>query len=520
MSKLLSTMLVNTKATLYYTSIISYAGGISYYLYNTDYQAIYNDSNIFELVTYGLIATSLPYLLINILGLLLGHPFKKNNLEDMQTIAAKMKNRIFIRIVTRGTNGSLVQQTVNSAYDVLKVLPDNKYHIEVVTDNTNNLKQQPQLSEIVVPKTFKCSTKFKGRALQYALLGNNSKATNNDWIVHLDEESCFDEYTIKNIMLYTMKEEEYKAKNDNDYSRIGQGTITYGQKRVEGIFSQHTINTLADSIRIADDFGRFRFQYSLQTSLFGMKGSYIVIQNSVEKRISFDHGLESSVTEDAFFALYARSKNIKFQFVNGMMYERSPFSMMDFVKQRKRWFIGLWLTCTASKIPLSSRKEMIFGMLMWTLQPISYICILINFFMNFNYEKPDPRALIGFFLNPFLFLYLMGFFLSINFRVYNILEYITLLIFQIVFIPLFSVLEFGGVVYSFLRWDAGFFIVKKETKEIKDKVLESEILEPENDNVVLDIIEEKTNYLIENPELMTEEIVNELKEFQRINQLV
>ena len=38
------------------------------------------------------------------------------------------------------------------------------------------------------------------------------------------------------------------------------------------------------------------------------------------------------------FALVAWSRGYKFNFVEGEMWEKSPFTLGDYIKQRKRWF--------------------------------------------------------------------------------------------------------------------------------------------------------------------------------------
>ena len=94
------------------------------------------------------------------------------------------------------------------------------------------------------------------------------------------------------------------------------------------------LTTLADSVRVGDDFGKFRIQYELHEPLIGMHGSFVVSQNAVERLVTFDHGMEGSITEDAYFALVAQVKGIKFSWIDSFMYEQSPFSCHDFMHQR------------------------------------------------------------------------------------------------------------------------------------------------------------------------------------------
>ena len=91
------------------------------------------------------------------------------------------------------------------------------------------------------------------------------------------------------------------------YGNIGQGVIKYGCHENPPNY----LTTLADSIRVADDFGKFRVQYELHEPLIGMHGSFVVCQTAVEAAIGFDHGISGSITEDAYFALVARAEGVK-----------------------------------------------------------------------------------------------------------------------------------------------------------------------------------------------------------------
>ena len=96
-------------------------------------------------------------------------------------------------------------------------------------------------------------------------------------------------------------------RGEKRYGNIGQGVIKYGCHENPPNY----LTTLADSIRVADDFGKFRVQYELHEPLIGMHGSFVVCQTAVESAIGFDHGISGSITEDAYFALVARAEGVK-----------------------------------------------------------------------------------------------------------------------------------------------------------------------------------------------------------------
>jgi egghead protein (zeste-white 4 protein) len=64
--------------------------------------------------------------------------------------------------------------------------------------------------------------------------------------------------------------------------------------------------------------------------------SCVCVQVGAERQVSFDNGLDGSVAEDCFFAMRAFQKGFSFAFIEGEMWEKSPFSLWDFVQQRKR----------------------------------------------------------------------------------------------------------------------------------------------------------------------------------------
>ena len=63
----------------------------------------------------------------------------------------------------------------------------------------------------------------------------------------------------------------------------------------------------------------------------------VVFQVGAERKISFDNGPDGSVAEDCFFGMKAYAEGYTFNFIEGEMWEKSPFTMWDFLQQRKRW---------------------------------------------------------------------------------------------------------------------------------------------------------------------------------------
>ena len=64
-----------------------------------------------------------------------------------------------------------------------------------------------------------------------------------DWIIHLDEETIMTPDSVKGVFNFAAKGEH----------QIGQGVITYTNLGIE-----NTLLTLADSVRVAIDYGLIR----------------------------------------------------------------------------------------------------------------------------------------------------------------------------------------------------------------------------------------------------------------------
>lgn len=129
-----------------------------------------------------------------------------------------------------------------------------------------NLPKHRRIREIVVPKEYRTKTGalFKSRALQYCLEDSVNVLNNNDWIVHLDEETLLTENSVRGIINFVL---------DGKHP-FGQGLITYANENVV-----NWLTTLADSFRVSDDMGKLRLQFKLfNKPLFSWKGSYVVTQ--------------------------------------------------------------------------------------------------------------------------------------------------------------------------------------------------------------------------------------------------
>jgi egghead protein (zeste-white 4 protein) len=383
--------------------------------------------------------------------------------RERDPITADFSGHFYYRYVTRGTNPAMVTENIAIACSRLAaVLPPNRWTVEVVTDNVINLDVERfgrQAREIVVPAHYQTAkgTKYKARALQYAVNASEAASKPGSWIVHLDEETRFEEQLILEVERFAAREERLVAIGQQRYPCIGQGVILYSM--YDSI--ENLVTTLADCIRVGDDYGRFRFQYALRKALFGMHGSYVVIAQSVEAEVGFDWGLEGSITEDTFFALLCMSRGVGFQWMHSFMYEQSPFSVKDFIKQRQRWFNGLWLCALSPTIPEPDRRWLRIFLWFWTLSWINNL----TFYAHFAYPTNTPLWMgilggVSFGFN--VGVYIVGFLISFKPSRLGWPKYILYFLLTALGIPVFSSIEAAAALYGLFSPSLDFYIVQKE----------------------------------------------------------
>ena len=418
--------------------------------YNESAFEIYGDRMAW--ILYTIVMTpylSLPVAIAGCIGLLLFNPYEY---PPEPTFSLSSAPFICFRVVSRGDYPGLVKNNVEYNMQLVQKLGLENFVLEVVTDRNIYLPDNKWTREIVVPSWYetKNRTMFKARALNYSLESEVNRLSGNDWIVHLDEETILTKASVYGILDFIA----------NDMGDIGQGPISYANATHIPCWS----TTMADCIRLAFDYAIFRFQLSiLKRPVFGFKGSYIVMRHRVEKSIGFDLGPKGSIAEDCFFALKAWSRGYKFEFIQGEMKENSPFSVMDYIRQRRRWFVGQVYTVLSREIALWYKLGIILSITCSILVPISLSNIALN--ILFPVYKPlTMKVLTGFIGGVFTFLYAFGAFKSLSGRgwSYKYLSFICLLTCVIV-APLASLLESFAVYWGMITLNArSFFVVKKD----------------------------------------------------------
>uniref|UniRef100_A0A0N4ZML6 Beta-1,4-mannosyltransferase bre-3 n=1 Tax=Parastrongyloides trichosuri TaxID=131310 RepID=A0A0N4ZML6_PARTI len=418
--------------------------------------------------TYGLVITCLLYLikflsllvlpqvLFNMAGMILYNGFNETVKLHSAPLLAPF---VCFRVVTKGTYPDLVKDNVVKNMKTCIDAGLENFMFEVVTDNEINLPTLPRAREVVVPISYrtKSGAKYKSRALQYCLEEDINILQDENYIVHLDEETLLTENSVRGIVNFMVD-----GKHD-----FGQGVITYASGEIV-----NWITTLCDCFRVADDMGKLRFQLSyLHSPIFGWKGSYVVTKVASEKKVSYDHGIEGSIAEDCFFSMVAIRDGFSFDFIEGDMNEKSPFNFYDLLQQRKRWLQGIYLTVHSPLIPWKTKIFLAMSLYAWITMPITSLNLLLCpmapvptfFFFDFLV------TLIG---SVNLYMYVYGAARSFSHRYrgsyFKIFVY---LISAITVLPLNIIIENMASLMGTLASKDEFYVVKKGVNKLQESLV-------------------------------------------------
>lgn len=389
----------------------------------------------------------LPQCICNLLGLTLFNAFREKVPLKAAPLLAPF---VCFRVVTKGLYPRLVKENLVLNMDSCRKAGMENFMFEVVTDNRLDLTTMSRVRELVVPPSYetKSGARFKARALQYCLEEEVNRLQDTDWIVHLDEETLLTTNSICGILNFC----------EDGTHQFGQGVITYANGEIV-----NWLTTLSDSFRVADDMGKLRLQLKIfHKPLFGWKGSFVVTQMGAERAVSFDHGPEGSIAEDCYFSMVAMKQGFSFDFIEGEMLEKSPFTMWDFLQQRKRWLQGLLLTVHSPKIDAAHKLLLALSVYAWTTMPVTslqlFLCPLFPLpkFLPFD-------ATIAFIGAINLYMYLFGVVKSFSHRYRkNVWRLLLYTVGALIAIPFNIVIENVAVIVGLWGDKKTFFIVQKE----------------------------------------------------------
>ena len=144
-------------------------------------------------------------------------------------------------MVTRGDFPELVRNNVQRNVNICLNAGLENFVVEVVTDKSVNLPtSSSRVREVVIPPDYKTRSGalFKARALQYCLEDDVNVLNDQDWIVHMDEETLLTDGSVNGIVNFVC----------DGQHQFGQGLITYANEEVFSCIQRHVNGTLVVSL--------------------------------------------------------------------------------------------------------------------------------------------------------------------------------------------------------------------------------------------------------------------------------
>jgi len=203
----------------------------------------------------------------------------------------------------------------------------NDYNINVIVDEGSELIEELKLyiqnfnniHLIEVPRTYTSNAVAKGRAIDYFI---KNYVMTDMWYVLIDDDNLICDKTF----LLEIPE----------YEKLGYGACN---GIIKPRLSASKASYVADSLRYFDDLTIFRIGTGLfKIPLNGFHGELLIANGKHLKEIGFDR---YSITEDYSFSCEIAKNNIKTWQSETVISILSPNSIMDFIKQRNRWYRGL-----------------------------------------------------------------------------------------------------------------------------------------------------------------------------------
>lgn len=188
-------------------------------------------------------------------------------------------------------------------------------------------------------------------------------------------------------------------------------------------------------------------------------------QVHAEKQVSFDNGVDGSVAEDCFFAMRAFSQGFTFNFIEGEMYEKSPFTLLDFLQQRKRWLQGILLVVHSKMIPLKHKLLLAVSVYSWVTLPLS----TSNIILAALYPIPCPTILdfvCAFIAGVNIYMYVFGVLKSFSLYRFGLARFVFCAIAAVCIIPVNLVIENLAVIWGLVGKKHKFYVVQKDIRSL------------------------------------------------------
>lgn len=236
--------------------------------------------------------------------------------KDTGQIPVEPHPRIIFSIAARRLTPFL-KDSVDSIINSCSETGFSNYEIKLVVDESGNPIEGAET--VLVPRDFICKSKYKARALHYALrFLPNSKEI---WTLHLDEDAKVTPQCVISIVKYIKNGGNPVANGPSVFLYDGSILTFYAEAQ-----RQWTFYWLMDQVNTG--------------IVHWLNGSNLLIRSDIEQTIGWDY-INCFISEDSRFGYESTKKLGKiFGWHGGLTIETPPASVNAILKQRTRWFYG------------------------------------------------------------------------------------------------------------------------------------------------------------------------------------
>jgi beta-1,4-mannosyltransferase len=225
---------------------------------------------------------------------------------------------------------------------------------------------------VTVPREYRTpnGTRFKARATHYSheLRIREHEDRDDVWVLHMDDDTGVGPDTA--LAMARFIEEQFQA--GRDAKHMAQGILTYPRE-----YAVNRLTWLADSVRPAEDVGRFSAWTGSGTPRAGVHGELLLVRASIEATIGWDFGPRTLVEDAQFALIFSARYEGRSAWFGGRCYGASPASLRDFFRQRERWSWGLAGLVFNRSLQLRSRVLLGYSVLSWVVGPIQNVGVVL-----------------------------------------------------------------------------------------------------------------------------------------------
>ncbi|MBO0845409.1 MAG: glycosyltransferase family 2 protein [Nocardioides sp.] len=322
-------------------------------------------------------------------------------MREERAKAVRLESGLLILCVPTVGREDILPALERSIESYLAILPAHvaRFRIDVVIDEGSPAVEaiqwfadrSPDVRLIVVPKAYRTarSTRFKARANQYAneLRVAEGESADDVWVLHMDDDTSIGVDTAVEVARFV----EANPPGDESRRHLAQGVLSFPREH-----SCNKVMWLADSVRPGCDVSLFAVGTGRGHPHAGLHGELLLVRASVEASIGWDFGSQSTV-EDAEFGLrFAHLYPGRSGWIPCRSYGASPATVVDFLRQRERWFAGLLRLSFQRHIPLRHRALIIHNVIVWSLAPLAYpgLVLLVAHAVGAGAIAPVATALL------------------------------------------------------------------------------------------------------------------------------